>query len=564
MDTVNLKPGICHNGKGENISPITSTKTVYKDSKNLDEILNNKIGSEPFNEEGIIISVESESIEEVLNNIKDNTTNIKNSLGNTSDSDGSNTSGSINAKLNNIIENESNIKETLNNYIVENGEIENKIDSVINLINTLSDEDINDIKTKIGNISDEDTDTIFSKLNKLVSCFTNERLTKIDNIGEFSNSDNVSNLLYDIKKKNDDIYKRSTLNNLYTYISTDSVKTVDFEDMGTIVSGSTYGSFDLFVADDYMFLFHKFGVVSGSTYKSLLYLSCYNINDKTAIYENKKIGEHSSTGYLKEFGSGTSLSKKHDSIYKYYDKSNNKIYFYLTDSKNKKMFLYSLSDIFTDPSIESITITNVTKTYMNIFSFNGERYILEYSDKLIYKIKNGLSGEVSENNIITEPFNIDFDDGYSIYSFLGIDDKYIYLAIKKNQIDIVKYDYISNSGKPELLIKTNFISSKYLNNFFYYQNKNIIIEKTGTINIRGGDDPTYKPGLFYILDRDGYDNIYIIDDKVFTVSPISYSGSYGGLEGLMFTDKYILFMTSYDFNGYSVTIDKYILNYNQY
>lgn len=196
---LNLKPGICSNGNGDNISPITSTSTVYRNNKKLDDILADIASIEPLNEEGIIISVENESIEEVLNSIHDNTKNIKTSLGSTTDVGGTNNSGTINAKLNKIITNTENINfeegtEILNKLgtsddTSSSSTIFGKLTDIKDTITTKFTEiisNINGVNNKIGNTEDSNgtpsTGGIFAKINKLLTDWTTARASKIDSI----------------------------------------------------------------------------------------------------------------------------------------------------------------------------------------------------------------------------------------------------------------------------------------------------------------------------------------------------------------------------------------------
>ena len=196
---LNLKPGICSNGNGDNISPITSTSTIYRNNKKLDDILADKASIEPLNEEGIIVSVENESIEEVLNSIHDNTENIKISLGSTTDVGGTNNSGTINAKLNKIITNTENINfeegtEILNKLgtsddTSSSSTIFGKLTDIKDTITTKFTEiisNINGVNNKIGNTEDSNgtssTGGIFAKINKLLTDWTTARANKIDSI----------------------------------------------------------------------------------------------------------------------------------------------------------------------------------------------------------------------------------------------------------------------------------------------------------------------------------------------------------------------------------------------
>lgn len=179
---LNLKPGICSNGNGDNISPITSTSTVYRNNKKLDDILANKASIEPLNEEGIIISVENESIEEVLNSIHDNTENIKTSLGSTTDSTATSSTGTVNGKLNKIIANTENINfeegTEIKNILgttsdssatSSTGTINGKLNELLKLLNGFSNEDIENIKSSLGVYNDSNKNTIFSKLNSIIT-----------------------------------------------------------------------------------------------------------------------------------------------------------------------------------------------------------------------------------------------------------------------------------------------------------------------------------------------------------------------------------------------------------
>lgn len=158
ITNITLQKHLLKNDNGEYISPVVSAETVYLNDTKLPDVLKQlESGS---GEDGSVSIID-------MTEIKSNLNNINSDIGETTDSGGTSSSGSINAKLN----------------------------ALISLLNEVSDEDIENIKSSLEtNLSNNNS--ILEKLNKLSSDYTTERANKIDtidtNIGVNSSDDDLS------------------------------------------------------------------------------------------------------------------------------------------------------------------------------------------------------------------------------------------------------------------------------------------------------------------------------------------------------------------------------------
>lgn len=138
---VNLKAGICKDSNNQAISPVTSSRTVYNDDgnsvfNNIETItneLNTKATVETLNDE-TLVNINQETIISIINN-------INNDIGETADTGGNESSGSVYAKLNKILENLTTVIENINNSLSKNeiksstfnGEVLNDTNEIVNI-----------------------------------------------------------------------------------------------------------------------------------------------------------------------------------------------------------------------------------------------------------------------------------------------------------------------------------------------------------------------------------------------------------------------------------------------
>ena len=244
--TITLKQGICKTQDDEPVSPITSTETIYRGNEKLSDILDTKLSVTITNEEEINVGIDTDTIIDKINEVEsiigetdnsggDSTTgtifaklnkiitsineltgldlsiegldDIVNNIGTTSDSEASNNTGTVMGKLNKVIDNTSNINiDGIDNVTTllgttsdsdatnNTGTVMGKLNKVIDNTENIDISNIGEISTLLGTTSDSEASnnsgTISGKINKLLTDYTSERANSIDLIKSMLEANN--------------------------------------------------------------------------------------------------------------------------------------------------------------------------------------------------------------------------------------------------------------------------------------------------------------------------------------------------------------------------------------
>lgn len=231
--TINFKQGICKTQNDEPVSPIASTETIYRGSEKLSDILDKKLSVTITNDEELNVGIDTDSIIDKINEVEsiigetdnsggDETTgtifaklnkiindlkeltgidlNID-GLGQTTDSDATNNSGTVFGKLNKLITDSTEISSSVNNINTNVTQLPTKIDEVSSkleeIVSGLNTDELESIKSSLGLTNDSNatniTGSIFGKLNKILSDYTTARAAAIDEIKNFVKSSSSAN-----------------------------------------------------------------------------------------------------------------------------------------------------------------------------------------------------------------------------------------------------------------------------------------------------------------------------------------------------------------------------------
>lgn len=231
--TINFKQGICKTQNDEPVSPIASTETIYRGSEKLSDILDKKLSVTITNDEELNVGIDTDSIIDKINEVEsiigetdnsggDETTgtifaklnkiindlkeltgidlNID-GLGQTTDSGATNNSGTVFGKLNKLITDSTKISSSVNAINTNVTQLPTKIDEVSSkleeIISGFNSDELESIKSSLGLTNDSNatniTGSIFGKLNKILSDYTTARAAAIDEIKNFVKSSSSAN-----------------------------------------------------------------------------------------------------------------------------------------------------------------------------------------------------------------------------------------------------------------------------------------------------------------------------------------------------------------------------------